>query len=230
MPGNVCSRDAWDKEFSRRGRRFGRFSPEVPPLFPGAIVLEAGCGDGRGLFAMADRSWQILALDFSIEAIKICMKSPPIKDIPYLVADSGMLPFRENSFDAIFLIHVAGHSQRSDRTAIASEMTRILKKGGNLFFRDFSLEDFRAGSGALIEEGTWKKGDGIITHYFTLQEVRHLFSHLTPSSLHEVEWFQRVRKKALRRVEIVAEFRKEQAYAGNHAGTKSAVLISCPSN
>jgi ubiquinone/menaquinone biosynthesis C-methylase UbiE len=215
MPGSVCPRDAWDQEFSRRGRRFGRSVPDLPVLVPEAIVLEAGCGDGRTLSAMASRSWRVLALDFSIEAIKICRKSPALTEIPYLVADAGLLPFRENSIDAVFLSHVTGHAKRSERKAIASEVTRVLKVGGRLFFRDFSLEDFRAGSGSPIEEGTWKKGDGINTHYFTIDEVCDLFSQLVPVSVREVTWLLRVRREAMRRVEIVAELNKNRCSPGN---------------
>jgi ubiquinone/menaquinone biosynthesis C-methylase UbiE len=219
MTGIVSCRDAWDREYLRRGRRFGRAPPDLPFLFPGAMVLEAGCGDGKTLSAMVSRRWQVLALDFSSEAIKICTRSPVLEGISYLIADAAELPVCGNSCDAVFLSHIIGHAPERERWAIARETIRILKRGGRLFFRDFSLEDYRAGTGTQVETGTRVRGDGIQTHYFSRPEVWHLFSDLSPVSIREELWFMRVRKERLRRVEIVAEFRKTHNDDGNDSRT-----------
>jgi ubiquinone/menaquinone biosynthesis C-methylase UbiE len=218
MTGRVHRQEVWDREYLIRGRRFGRAPPDLPFLVPGAIVLEAGCGDGKTLSAMVNRGWQVLALDFSPEAIKICTRSPVLQGISYLIADAAILPVRGNSCDAVFFSHVIGHVPERERRAIALEAIRILKIGGRLFFRDFSSEDFRAGTGTPIEAGTWVRGDRIQTHYFSMIEVRDLFSGLSLMFIREEIWFIRKQNDRRRRVEIVAEFRKEQADDGGNIG------------
>ena len=89
---------------------------------------------------------------------------------------------------------------------LAGEVTRLLAPGGTLYFRDFSVEDFRFGRGEQTEEGTFMRKNGIITHYFSGDEVRALFLRLTVTSLVQHRWEMRVRGTVFPRAEIVAEF------------------------
>jgi ubiquinone/menaquinone biosynthesis C-methylase UbiE len=202
-------RESWDREYGSRGRRFGGAPPDLPALHPGAVVLETGCGDGKTLSAMVTRRWEILAIDFSREAIRLCGKNPALRTVSSLIADAGMLPLAGCSCDAVFLSHVIGHAPEAERAVIAAESARVLKPGGRLFFRDFSTKDFRAGAGTLTEPGTRTRGDGIMTHYLTEEEVRDLFTDLIPVFIREDSWVLRVKREELRRAEIAAEFLKE---------------------
>lgn len=200
---------AWEREYRIRGRKYGRAPRDLPSLAPGARVLEAGCGDGKTLAAMITRGWNILAVDFSRSAISLCRRNPVIEHAWYVLADAAALPFRDETCDAVFLIHITGHAPEPVRNAIASESFRVLRSGGRLFFADFSTTDFRAGAGTAVEPYTWLKGDGIMTHYFTRSEVILLFSPLIPVSVAEETWPLKIRGKTLQRAEIVGEFRRE---------------------
>jgi SAM-dependent methyltransferase len=204
-------REAWERDYLQRGRRFGGAPPDLPSLPSGSIVLEAGCGDGKTLFAMARRSWEVLAVDFSSEAVRICTRSPFFPGMTGIVADLTALPLCNHSCDAVFLSHVIGHAKEKGRRKIASETTRVLKPEGCLFFREFSRVDFRSGSGSLTEEGTRLRGDGIWTHYFTEQEVVDLFPGLSCHAIFEEVWSQKTRAGSVPRAEIIARFRKEAA-------------------
>ncbi|MDD1706994.1 MAG: class I SAM-dependent methyltransferase [Methanoregulaceae archaeon] len=199
---------AWDREYCSRGRIYSKAPQGLPSLASGSIVLEAGCGDGKTLTAMVSRAWEILAIDFSIEAIRLCQKNPFLPEVVCIQADMRTLPFKEESFDGVFLSHSIGHSLESARLYIAREAARVLKSGGRLFFRAFSSGDFRAGTGTMIESNTWIRGYGIQTHYFTEPEVISLFSHLHQVELKETCWSMMVRGRTLKRAEIVAEFMK----------------------
>jgi SAM-dependent methyltransferase len=201
-------RDAWDRDYKSRGRMYGRAPQSLPSLAAGSIILEAGCGDGKTLTAMASMSWEILAIDFSTEAIRLCTKNPLLSEGGFIRADMRALPFRKEVFDAVFLSHSVGHSLEPVRACIARETARVLKSGGRLFFRAFSSEDFRAGTGTLIEPGTWIRGNEIQTHYFTTPEVLTLFSCLHQVEIGEVCWSMTVKGRTLKRSEIVAEFMK----------------------
>jgi ubiquinone/menaquinone biosynthesis C-methylase UbiE len=230
MTGGLRSREVWDREYLRCGRRFRGAAPDLPLLPPGAIVLEAGCGDGKSLFTMINNGWQVLAIDFSTEAIKVCRRSPVLREFSYLIANVAALPVCENSCDAVILSHVTGHASEQERKEITKEAIRVLKPGGLLYFRDFSCKDFRAGNGRLTETGTRLRGNGIYTHYFTPFEIRDLFSELSFISIREDTWFIGSHKNRLPRAEIVAEFRKSQKATQNIQGYKAAVLIAHPSN
>jgi ubiquinone/menaquinone biosynthesis C-methylase UbiE len=200
---------AWEREYHIRGRKYGRAPRDLPSLPPGAQVLEAGCGNGKTLAAMASRGWNILAVDFSRSAIGLCRRNPVIRHACYVLADAAALPFRNETFDVVFLTHITGHAPEAVRNAIASESFRVLRSGGRLFFAGFSTNDFRAGTGTAVESSTWLKGDGIMTHYFTSDEVVLLFSPLIPVSVAEETWPLRIRGRTLQRAEIVGEFRRE---------------------
>jgi SAM-dependent methyltransferase len=201
-------RDAWDRDYKSRGRMYGRAPHSLPSLAAGSIILEAGCGDGKTLTAMASISWEVLAIDFSMEAIRICTRNPLLSGMGFIRADMRTLPVRDAVFDAVFLSHSVGHSLEPVRGRIAREAARVLKSGGRLFFRAFSSGDFRAGTGTLIEPGTWIRGNGIQTHYFTAPEVLTLFSCLDQVEIREACWSMTVKGRTLKRSEIVAEFMK----------------------
>uniref|UniRef100_UPI001FB42F52 class I SAM-dependent methyltransferase n=1 Tax=Methanoculleus chikugoensis TaxID=118126 RepID=UPI001FB42F52 len=110
--------------------------------------------------------------------------------------DAQHLPFRDEAFDAVFLVHVAGHLPPAQgRKAVASEAVRVLRPGGTLFFRSFSVEDMRAGKGGTeTEPWTFRRGgEGIITHYFTEAETAELFAPLVAVSVRTHRWRMRVR-------------------------------------
>jgi len=208
MTRSVQGREAWERDYLKRGRRYGGSPPALPSLPPGSVVLEAGCGDGKTLSAMGKRFWEVLAIDFSPEAVRICTRAPFFPGMTCIIADMTALPLCKHSCDAVFLSHVIGHAREGERTEIAREAIRILKPGGCLFFRDFSLSDFRSGSGSLVEEGTRLRGDGIFTHYFTEQEIMDLFSDLSCSTLSEEVWAMKTKAGMVPRAEIAASFRK----------------------
>ena len=178
----------------------------IPHLSDGASVLELGCGDGKTLAGMPC-SWKIAALDVSPQALRLTRRVLP--DIRLILADAGLLPFREESFDAVFAFHVTGHLYLQGREALARDAARVLVPGGKLFFREFGREDMRMGQGEMVEEGTYLRGAGILTHYFTEVEVELLFCDLLPISVGTHRWKLRVKGKDMARAEVEAVFLKD---------------------
>jgi SAM-dependent methyltransferase len=202
--------DAWNKAYKTRGRLFGGSPPPLPGLLPGSHVLEIGCGDGKGLGPMLSRRWRVTAIDFSPAALSLCrgLKGRDTAE-GFLVADVKQLPFRAASFDTIFCSHILGHLDEQGRAAGAAESARVLRQGGLLFFRGFSTGDMRAGKGREVEPGTFLRSKGIITHYFTRDEVCSLFNLLASVECRTRNWSTRIRGKEVRRSEVHASFRKE---------------------
>lgn len=141
-------------------------------------------------------------MDISREALRLCRQGLPRSEV--ILADARRMPFRDGSFDALFAFHVAGHLPAQDRTALAKEAFRVLRRGGALFFREFAAEDMRAGNGQEVEIRTFQRQDGILTHYFTEAEVQGLFGDLEPGSIRTRRWQLRIMGKDLVRAEVEA--------------------------
>ncbi|HQJ80439.1 MAG TPA: class I SAM-dependent methyltransferase [Methanothrix sp.] len=192
---------AWDRDYARRGRVWGGSVKDLPALPDGSLVLEMGCGDGKTLSIMP-ASWRIAAVDISFQALLLARQARP--DAGLLLADVCRLPFQSESFDAALAFHVAGHLFLDQRLALAKEAARVLRPGGRLFFRDFSREDMRMGQGEEVEEATFRRGSGIITHYFREEEVAAMFSGLEMDLIRTQRWSMRIRGEKLLRSEVEA--------------------------
>ena len=196
---------AWDKDYASRGRLWGGGVKDLPALPGGSFVLELGCGDGKTLSALPS-DWKVVALDVSLQALHLARRVRA--DVNHIQADASRLPLQGESFDAVFAFHVTGHLLASGRRALACEATRVLLPGGRLFFRDFAAEDMRAGQGEEVETGTFRRGSGILTHYFTKSEVEVLFCDLQPVSIATHCWKMRVKGEDHLRAEVEAVFLK----------------------
>lgn len=208
MTAHPC---AWDEDYRRRGNLWGGAPAPLPDLPESAAVLEVGCGNGKTLQALARRSPHVTAVDISPEAVALARRRPATAEIGLAVADARHLPFRDEVFDAVFLVHVTGHLPELGRKAVAAEAVRVLRPGGTLFFRSFSVEDMRAGKGTETEPWTFRRGDGIITHYFTETETAELFAPLAAVSVRTHRWRMRVRGEDLPRAEVEGVFRMRRA-------------------
>jgi ubiquinone/menaquinone biosynthesis C-methylase UbiE len=192
---------AWDKDYVSRGRLWGGGVKNLPVLPEGSSVLELGCGDGKTLSALPS-DWKVVALDVSLEALHLARRVRA--DVNHIQADASRLPLQGESFESVFAFHVTGHLLAADRRALASEAARVLVPGGRLFFRDFAAEDMRAGQGEEVETGTFRRGNGILTHYFIKSEVEELFCLLQPVSIATHCWKMRVKGEDHLRAEVEA--------------------------
>jgi SAM-dependent methyltransferase len=198
---------AWDDDYTRRGMLWSGVIHDLPYLSDGSHILELGCGNGKAVKAMIHRGWNVTAIDFSSAAVALCRQV--IRNAPrslIMVADGRRSPFKNAIFDAVFASHVIGHMLEPDRRSTTGEVARVLKTGGMVFFCEFSVHDFRFGKGCEIEEATFRRGNNIITHYFSEREVLDLFSGLAPVSIGTRQWPMRVRGCNLVRSEITAVF------------------------
>jgi len=207
---------AWDKDYASRGRLWGGAVVDLPVLPEGSLVLELGCGDGKTLSALPS-DWNVVGLDVSSQALRLARRAR--SDVNLILADAGCLPLREGRFDAVFALregrfdavfafHVAGHLPAHGRRALAHEAARVLVPGGRLFFRDFCDQDMRAGQGRKVEPGTFRRGSGILTHYFAEKEVKELFCGLRPLSIGTHCWKMRIKGVDHLRAEVQAVFLK----------------------
>jgi hypothetical protein len=66
----------------------------------------------------------------------------------------------------------------------------------------------RAGLGEEVESGTFRRGTGILTRYFTESEVAGIFCELELATISTHRWKLRVKGQDLQRSEVEAVFIK----------------------
>ncbi len=200
--------DAWDKAYATQGRLWGGTPGPVPELPAGSRVLELGCGNGKLLLSLAGKPYDCIALDFSQHACRLARRTVNNPDVTLLVADARKIPLRSGTVNAVVAHHVAGHLLAEDRSFLINETARVLSGGGWFLFCDFSAEDFRAGKGTEIGERTYRRGTGIITHYFTEEEVRGMSGPFQVRDLTTIRRIMTVGGRIYPRAEIMATFVK----------------------
>jgi len=172
------SRDAWQRLYSKHGLQYGG-SGDIGPLDKslreGMLVLDAGCGDGKTT-ELLSRKCDVVACDFSREALlSLRLQRDPDRVVNLVECNIGSLPFEQEKFDAVSCVHSLSHLTVADRRKAAAEMSRVLRHGGVLLVEVFGRADLRFGEGTEIEDSTFERGNGIVTHYFQEGEIPALF-------------------------------------------------------
>lgn len=102
----------------------------APSDLEGKLVLDVGCGAGRFLDVASRWGATVVGVDlsFAVEASQKSVGGRP--NVSVVQADVFRLPFREETFDAIFSIGVLHHS-RDTREAFL-KLPPLLKHGGDI--------------------------------------------------------------------------------------------------
>jgi len=202
---------AWEKDYRERGAVWRGTTNFAPPALKGR-VLELGCGNGKTASALSlQKQVELHAVDSSPTAVKLCRNlvervggKAQVKQ-----ADGLNLDYADEFFDAVVCFHYLGHLPAAERREAAREACRVLKKGGKLFFKEFGVKDFRFGKGKEVEPNTFARGNGILTHYFSQEEVRALFPWLEPESIESEQWSVLLKDEKYSREQIKAVFKKK---------------------
>ena len=102
----------------------------TPEELRGKLVLDVGCGAGRFLDVASRWGADVVGIDlsFAVEASQANLGGRP--NVSVIQADVFRLPFRDETFDAIFSIGVLHHS-RDTREAFL-QLPQLLKNGGDI--------------------------------------------------------------------------------------------------
>jgi ubiquinone/menaquinone biosynthesis C-methylase UbiE len=87
-------------------------------------ILEVACGTGR----LSDFAG--VACDASLESLKLASRRQA--RVTLVCADSARLPFKSNTFDAVFAFHLLMHLDAESVRATLAEASRVLLPGGLL--------------------------------------------------------------------------------------------------
>jgi SAM-dependent methyltransferase len=131
MTLNLAEQYADDRNLSARQRLWRYQEPyldivgwvvRLAGLSAGQRVLDAGCGNGEYLRALAQIPVRAAGCDLSLGMLR------PLAHRPLVNADVAALPVRDGAVDAVLAVHMLYHVP--DREAAARELRRVLRPGG----------------------------------------------------------------------------------------------------
>jgi ArsR family transcriptional regulator len=109
---------------------------------PLGCLLDIGTGTGRMAELFAPRADRIVALDKSLEMLRIArakLQHLPTETVELVQGDFLDLPFPADQFDTI-LLHQVLHFAQEPELALA-EASRVIKPGGRIAIIDFAAHD-----------------------------------------------------------------------------------------
>ncbi|AEB10357.1 class I SAM-dependent methyltransferase [Desulfobacca acetoxidans] len=113
-------------------------------IFPGAVILDAGCGNGymsKEFSRMQKNSGKIFALDPDKNAIEILRQETPGTNITPILGDvTKTTDLQDSSIDLIYLSTVFHGFSRSQIDGFNKEVKRILKPKGILAIVEIKKE------------------------------------------------------------------------------------------
>ena len=123
----------YDSSMGKAVRRFYKLLISQVDLFPGAAVLDVGCGTGTLLRKMADTCViNGSGIDISENMVAEARAKCPEMDIQVSRCEST--PFETGAFDIMTACLAYHHF--ADKDGFAREAARILKPGGTLYIAD----------------------------------------------------------------------------------------------
>lgn len=136
--------DEWDelRKLHSPDRLVERHLVEALDDAPLGRLLDIGTGTGRMAELFAPRADHIVALDKSLDMLRVArarLQHLPASGVELVQGDFAALPFASHSFDTV-LLHQVLHFAQDPATALA-EAARVTRPGGRIAIVDFAAHD-----------------------------------------------------------------------------------------
>lgn len=102
-------------------------------------TAELCCGNGEGLKMMREKVKYGIGMDVSCSMLENAKTKLPDNRFQFLQADATMLPLKDSSVDSVIMLGGIHHVK--NRLKLFSEVKRVLKPGGRLYWRE-PVNDF----------------------------------------------------------------------------------------
>ncbi len=138
-------------------------------------IIDLGCGWGADTLYLVEKGYDVIACDFSQEAIKRVRNFIPKARVKQFDMLDG-LPFKDKEAKLVISDLSLHYFSLIDTNRIISEIKRVLEENGILLCRVNSINDinYGAGQGIQIEENFFNI-DGIFKRFFDINQIDMFF-------------------------------------------------------
>lgn len=136
--------------------------------FPGARLVEVGCGMGTDLLQFARGGALCTGVDLTPRSVEISKHRFRLYDMPgdFSLADAERLPFDDNTFDVFYSNGVLHHTPET--SAAIGEAHRVLRPGGTAKVMVYYRNSWNYWVDLMLKQGVYR---------------RELFRGLTPADI-----------------------------------------------
>lgn len=188
------------KIFSQAEDYPNKIFEQLLPLIKDKKIIDIGCGNGKYCSLLSAYVKNIIAIDKSIEQLKLAYANNTASNISFLQADATHIPLSDNSTDVVFSSWMLGTITDPLRQLEAlTEMKRVCKKEGFIILIENSLDsefEILRGRYSKIDNRTatynnWLISQGFKVHskidtFFKFKDqitAQHVFSSIWKSRL-----------------------------------------------
>ena len=155
--------EVWDSLYASNPGAW-RGNARIPVPCSGR-ALDVGCGNGKTVASLLDAGFEVSAVDFSAEAVRLVGERFG-DEVAAAVSDAGSIPFDDGSFDYVTAVHLCEHLTDDEMGRFASEVSRLLVPGGYVFIRSFGAADFRSAKRATSDITYIHRSHDDLAHFF----------------------------------------------------------------
>jgi ubiquinone/menaquinone biosynthesis C-methylase UbiE len=136
-------------------------------------VLDLCCGAGTNTVYLAEKGFEVTAIDISRKAIAYAKEKAGHANvkIDFMIQSFVDLSFKDEAFDFVFDMGCFHHVEIVDRPKFITGVHRVLKKAGNYLLTCFSYKN-----GPAWNHFTEKQLISLFSDYFNIREIRHVSS------------------------------------------------------
>lgn len=129
-------RRAYDADVERRGAMTpSQWRTDIVDDFAANLhrtnrtsVLDLGCGTGQLARRLVDHGFEVMAIDLSPKNVA----STSARGVQAEIADFGLLPFEDDSYDSGLAMNSLLHVPRAELSGVLAEIARVLTAGSPL--------------------------------------------------------------------------------------------------
>lgn len=181
-------------------------------------VLDLGCGLGRHSLLFAETGFTVTAADLSDYAVSFVRDAQKKRGLDFRTVKCDMLslPFADCAFDCVWAYHTLSHTDSAGFSRIISEIRRVLRPEGAVYFDVCSKETWmftqsgfpHIDANTLVVQGGEEDG---IPHFFTdLDELEHILDGFDIIKIRHIDdCYSNGRRQTSRHYFVYANARKD---------------------
>lgn len=159
------------------------------PLGNGERLLDIGCNWGRWSIAAAQKGYQPIGIDPSLDAILATRRvSKQLgAETNFVCGDARFLPFETNSFDIVFSYSVLQHFSKENVRTTLDEVVRVLKNDGKTMIQmpnKYGIRQYQQ-----HRRRGFTEGEGFEVRYWTPAELMETFEKKIGKTLMTTDCF-----------------------------------------